>query len=110
MLEQIKSVRAQVKYCLEKDPPCRDDDKRLWIQCMLRFHGLRTALSGLRGQRAVDAFVDWFLDGDVPSMESVRRCRQWLQERHPGLRGETWNQRHGEARKIRSWARTEAML
>jgi len=33
-------------------------------------------------------------NGELPSSESIRRCRQKLQELYPELRGELWNKRH----------------
>jgi hypothetical protein len=33
-------------------------------------------------------------NGNLPSSESIRRCRQKLQELNPELRGELWDKRH----------------
>lgn len=107
MLSDILSIQDRVKYVLEKDPPCRDNDKRLWLQCMVKFYKLRHVLAGSRNNRQdnVQTFIDWFMHSNVPSMESVRRCRQKLQEKFPELRGETYQHRHKEEKGVRQWAR-----
>ena len=38
---------------------------------------------------------------ELPSYESISRCRRKIQEKKPHLRGEKWNERHGRAKKIR---------
>ncbi len=39
-------------------------------------------------------FLKAFSAGNLTSPESIRRCRQKLQEETPGLRGKKWTQRH----------------
>jgi hypothetical protein len=35
------------------------------------------------GKEAYMKFRSWFMDSDIPSMESIRRCRQkWQEEGH----------------------------
>lgn len=39
-------------------------------------------------------FLKSFSEGNFTSAESIRRCRQKLQEDFPGLRGKTYTKRH----------------
>ena len=39
--------------------------------------------------------------GDLPSYESISRCRRKLQEECPNLRGEKWHERHKRAKVIK---------
>lgn len=39
-------------------------------------------------------FIKKFSKGEFTSAESIRRCRQKLQEQYPGLRGKSYTARH----------------
>ena len=75
-----------VKRLLTNHPHLRDNDNKLlanvWYQSV-------TPLE--------EAWVDFLAliaSGDLPSSESIRRCRQKLQELNLELRGELWDKRH----------------
>ena len=44
--------------------------------------------------------------GDLPTPESITRCRRKLQEKCPNLRGEVWYKRHQRAEGIRKGIHT----
>ncbi len=76
MKRDLTKVKDKVLESLEEYPAARDDDKLLFLHIMYRHYGLRTAL-GSDGYRR---FKDWFMNSDIPSPESIRRCRQKWQE------------------------------
>lgn len=45
-------------------------------------------------------FLTEFSNGDLPSFESITRCRRKLQELHPELRGPNYKQRQDESDKV----------
>ena len=75
-----------VKRLLTNHPHLRDNDNKLlanvWYQSVRPL-----------GEAWLD-FLALIASGDLPSSESIRRCRQKLQELNPELRGELWDKRH----------------
>ena len=75
-----------VKDLITKHPHLRDNDNKLlanvWYQSV-------TPLQ----EEWLD-FLALIANGELPSSESIRRCRQKLQELNPELRGELWDRRH----------------
>ena len=75
-----------VKRLLTNHPHLRDSDNKLlanvWFQSV-------TPL-----EEAWMDFLALIAHGNLPSSESIRRCRQKLQELNPELRGELWDKRH----------------
>ena len=73
------------KILLEK-PHLRDNDNKLlanvWYQSV-------TPLQ----EEWLD-FLALIANGELPSSESIMRCRRKLQELNPELRGELWDKRH----------------
>jgi hypothetical protein len=86
-----KTVEA-VRMILSEFPETRDNDRllilKIWAaqEKQLRDEGY----SFMR-------FAKKFLDGNFIDTETVRRCRQKLQEMQPGLRGKSYRTRHDKA-------------
>lgn len=61
----LHEVKKQVESILKRFPETREDDKKLQVRILKDFYG-------------VDKIED-ILKPDIPSLESIRRCRQKLQ-------------------------------
>lgn len=81
---QIKNIKELIATLLKEQPHLRDDDKQL-IWAVWEHEAGRTM-----GIISIDQFVSY------TSPESIRRCRQQLQQMRPELRGETYLKRHGK--------------
>ena len=44
--------------------------------------------------------------GDLPTPESITRCRRKLQELYPALRGTTWEERHKKQKEVKAELKT----
>ncbi|KGK88006.1 hypothetical protein [Clostridium sp. HMP27] len=62
---ELSVVKDQVAYILEKDLDARDNDKLLQVSVLKTFYNVEK--------------IDDILKPEVPSLESIRRCRQKLQ-------------------------------
>jgi len=76
MTEAVVTIKSKVEKILNKFPITRDSDKLLWLGYLVQYHNLKTAL-GEEGYKALKAVI---MHEDTPTMESVRRVRQKLQE------------------------------
>ena len=81
-----KSTKEMVAKLLKNHKHLRDNDNKLLATVWFYKKPNRI--------KSVMDFLHLLSDGKLPSSESIRRCRQKLQEIHPELRGELWNQRH----------------
>ena len=70
-----KKVEARVRVILENDPKTRDDDNLLFLEYC--------AMAGVDIHKS---FRELMLD-NIPSRESVTRCRRKIQEKDESLRG-----------------------
>lgn len=61
----LTEVKQQVEYILKSFPETRSNDKKLQVKVLTQFYN-------------VEKITD-ILKPDVPSLESIRRCRQKLQ-------------------------------
>jgi hypothetical protein len=81
----ILSNYDKVKWFLENRPNTRDSDLRLiaeWWRNECNKQGLDK-----------EDFLDDFAQGKYTKPESIRRCRQKVQEDCPNLRGKTYKKR-----------------
>lgn len=62
---ELNQVKTQVEYTLNNYPATRNDDKLLQVTILKKFYGVKS--------------IDDILKPKVPSLESIRRCRQKLQ-------------------------------
>jgi hypothetical protein len=80
----MKTIDRVLKL-LNEEPRFRDDDELLiatiwWQEC--------------DKEMTAFGFLMNYSKGMYTSAESIRRCRQKLQQEFPGLRGKTWMERH----------------
>jgi hypothetical protein len=103
MTQKLITHAERIEQILREFQQARDSDASLYAT-LLRSLGFdintKTALDLLKGMH----------EGDVPHFESVRRTRQKLQEEHPDLRGQRYEERQKKRRDIKSEIirRTEA--
>lgn len=81
----MKTIDRVLKL-LNEEPRCRDNDELLiatiwWQECTDK-------------QMSAFGFLMNYSKRLYTSAESIRRCRQKLQQEFPGLRGKTWMERH----------------
>ena len=97
-MEQLKNMQQKVEYCLGKFPICRDDDNMLIGAVYSIFYDVDVKHV---------TFKDILLRTDLPSFETIRRCRQKAQEQCPELRGtkHTQKKRKDNEKRVRKYAR-----
>lgn len=101
MINDIKKVHGKVEMILEKYPQTRDSDKLLWLGYLVLFHDLKTLL----GDDSYAKFRDLLLSENTPSMESIRRTRQKIQEEGKYLGTERIKKlRDKENELVRDWS------
>ena len=93
-MEKLFSVIDEVERFLTKYPVLRDDDEKL----MANIWNLHIGnLEDIDGKEVLSMLASH----ELPSYESISRCRRKLQEECPNLRGEKWYERHKRADNIR---------
>lgn len=89
-------IKDKVRVLLERCPETRDNDNLLisdfWKAEMI--YNKNEVLYTLN-------FLDLFARGDFTNPESIRRCRQKLQEENPALRGTNYKQRQKEQESVK---------
>lgn len=75
--EKKHSVKERVEALLKANKPLRDDDKKLWLAYLISYHDLKNRLNN--SDDPYETLCDVLIE-DVPAIESIRRCRQVLQE------------------------------
>jgi len=89
-------IKERVKHLLKNYKPLRDDDKKLWVSYLLAYHKLGEMD---KSNDPYDTLCNILIE-EAPLPESLRRCRQLLQQkglytgatrseriRHAGRRG-----------------------
>lgn len=99
--ESIRTTKHKVEELLEKYPPLRDSDKLLWLAYLVRYHNLKAHL----GDEAYSHLKEIIMDTNTPTMESIRRVRQKLQEQGKYV-GEKRKERLEEADKFKEIVRS----
>lgn len=79
----------RVQSLLEKHPRLRDDDNKLVANFWFNEVG------------ETKDFLKNYAAGNITPADSITRARRKLQELHPHLRGEKYNERHKEEKKVR---------
>jgi len=90
---RLKTKSETVHLLLVNYPHLRDDDNRL-IASVWKIELRKKDLT------AID-FLQLYASKKVTNAESIRRCRQKLQELHPDLRGNKYNLRHKSQTQIK---------
>lgn len=83
----MRTVDAVLRQ-LTHDEKTRDNDARLCAKIWW------TEWKNEGGHNDIIDFFTAFSQGQFTSPESIRRCRQKLQELYPGLRGKSYSARH----------------
>lgn len=97
-MESLTRLKDRVIFCLERYPVCRDDDRILIGTVYSIFYDIDPKTVTLK---------EILLRNDLPSFESIRRCRQKAQELRPDLRGtrEARRKRKEQEAKVRAFAK-----
>lgn len=74
---KLRKVSQMVREVLENYPDTRSDDRLLIYTIYRNYYGIVN-----------DKFVNVIMRHDLPNFESIRRCRQKIQEECEELRGD----------------------
>ncbi len=81
----LQQAGYKVFSVLTDNPATRDDDRLLLQQIWLKESKAHT----------LEEFLMELVNGDLSNAESLTRMRRKIQEKHPALRGEKYDVRHG---------------
>jgi len=95
MIKKLKQAKDKVKALLVKSPHLRDDDNKL-----IATYYYHESQSNLLKITALD-FLHEFADGKFTNPETIRRCRQRLQEEYPDLRGKLWHEKQHAGNEVK---------
>ena len=90
----IKEKKTLIENILKNSEKARDNDQYLAI---LVWNNEIENFSSL----SMKEFAKLFVSGKVTSTETIRRCRQKLQELNPQYRGLSYKQRHKNTEKVK---------
>lgn len=76
-MSKLNTIKAQVEEVLRKYPSTRDNDRFL----------IRVLYQKYYNVHYYDSFGSVLMNRKLPSFESIRRCRQKIQEQDESLRG-----------------------
>lgn len=93
---KASNVLDVVRTYLKHFPRTRDDDNMLIASIWAREVNLNFKRDCDTGMSA-DEFLTNFATGKFSSPESIRRCRQKLQQENPQYRGHKWYLRHKQS-------------
>ena len=93
-MKKLFSVIDEVEKFLTKYPILRDDDEKLMANIW------NSHIGNLEDVEGKD-ILHMLANHQLPSYESISRCRRKLQEECPNVRGEKWYERHKRADNIR---------
>jgi hypothetical protein len=86
--KKLKTIKEKVEKLLKNEPHLRDDDNKL----ISNFYFFEVGKNTINQMSAMD-FLKLLSTGNLTAPETIRRCRQKLQEENPSLRGELFNKR-----------------
>jgi len=94
IITEIKDIKALITSLLTNYEHLRDNDSKLIANVYYK----------QLNDKSITAkdFLLLMSDGLLVNPESVRRCRQLIQEKNPELRGEKYNKRFSESQEFRS--------
>lgn len=97
-IQHISKIKGQVEEMLKKHSRLRDDDAAL----IANLWNLQLMGEGINvWDISAAKLLEKFAKGQMMNAETIRRCRQKLQEKHPELRGEKYEDRQAEEKKVR---------
>lgn len=95
-IERMKNLSGLITSQLEKFYHLRDNDNRLIATIWSVQMGGKETLKTITALELLQLYAE----GRLSSTETIRRCRQKLQELNPLLRGDTWCQRQSEGKQF----------
>ena len=95
MKQKMFKVLDVVKLLLVKHPHLRDDDEKLMATIWFKYMDKQ-----LENMSAFD-LLKTLSNGNLPSYESISRCRRKIQEECHELRGEKWGKRHKSQENVK---------
>jgi predicted transcriptional regulator len=94
MIKKMKSNKAKIEKMLKERKSLRDSDNQLikavWI----------SQVKTLNNMSAAD-LLNMLASGRLVNPETVRRCRQKIQEENPSLRGKTYRMRKSIGKEMK---------
>jgi hypothetical protein len=90
------NILPSVKHLLTQIPRLRDSDERLMATIWFKHIGENK----VKTLSAIN-LLQKLADGQLPSYESISRCRRKIQEEIPGLRGKKWKERHDAEESVK---------
>lgn len=101
MIHQIKNIKRLIISLLKEKQEYRDDDNKLiarvWFDQTTDGKG-----NNITRQTTAHDFLLAFREGQYTSPESIRRCRQKVQEQNEDLRGASYKNRKNKGVEIRT--------
>ena len=97
MKQKMLNILPSVKRLLTKIPRLRDSDERLMATMWFKHIGE----DKVKDLTAIN-LLQKLSDGELPSYESISRCRRKIQEEIPELRGEKWKERHDAEEAVKA--------
>lgn len=99
--KQRSFVKERVLHLLKEHKPLRDDDKKLWLSYLIQFHDFKNKINN--SDDPYETLCTTLID-EVPAIETVRRCRQMIQEEGKYI-GEKRRERVSAAKKVALWTK-----
>ena len=110
MIQKIKNREFVVTDMLTKHPKARDNDSLLLAYVWMYQAGGKNYITDI----SMKDFILDFIDKRFAEAEGIIRCRRKLQEKHPELRGELWDERHKMSESVKeeilTWDEEQANL
>ena len=95
------TLKNQIISKLKEHPETRDNDNALIAHILMDMEFLNLK------KITAEQFLMKLKEGEYGSLESIRRCRQALQEKNKDLRGELWRERHGYKEQVKAQLKFE---
>lgn len=93
IIKDIPLIKDKIIYLLENHPHLRSNDKKLLANVWYSEAPKNVSVKG---------FLKLLSEGKLTNAESIRRCRQKVQEQFPHLRGDNYKLRQEEKEVVRS--------
>lgn len=93
MITQIKHIKKRVTALLKEKQEYRDNDNKLIARIWYDQTGTDKEGKSIAKQTTANDFLLAFREGQYVNPESIRRCRQKVQEQNPDLRGKSYKER-----------------
>jgi len=97
MLFITPTMEQRIREIFTKFPETKDDDNKLTAEVfkqLISDHHVTV-------DHPIHLLLEMLSDGKLGAIETIRRTRQWLQEKHPELRGNRYDERHGLEKEFR---------